>query len=70
MYNKIKKKYHSYETVPKSNRKITETDAKLIPLMHIYMTADFTGLVLAKLIPLMHIYMTAHFTGLVLALQG
>jgi hypothetical protein len=47
MYNKIKKKYHSYETVPKSNRKITETDAKLIPLMHIYMTAHFTGLVLA-----------------------
>ena len=48
IYNKMKKKkYHPYGTVPKSNWKITESDAKLIPLIHRYMTADFTGLVQA-----------------------
>ena len=44
------------ETIPKSNRKIEETEVKSIPLTHQYMTAHFPGL-----IPLTHKYMTAHF---------
>jgi len=30
-----KKKYHTVRTVTKSNRKIIETEAKLMPLTHI-----------------------------------
>ena len=39
--NNIKnKKYHSFGTFPKFNGKIIETEAKLIPLTHIYMTPN------------------------------
>jgi len=37
------KKYHTVDTVPKSNIKIDET--KSTPLKHKYMTAYFPGLV-------------------------
>jgi len=40
-----KKKYHAAGTVPKSNRKIVETETKSIPITHIYMTADLSTLV-------------------------
>jgi len=30
------KKCHTARTVPKSNRKITETETKLIPLIYVY----------------------------------
>ena len=46
--NKIKnKKYLTVGTVPKSNCKIVETEAKLIPIIHQYMTAHFPVLVQA-----------------------
>jgi hypothetical protein len=38
------KKYHSFETVPKSNQKIAKR-AKPISLSHIYMTAHIPALV-------------------------
>jgi len=37
-------KYNTVGTVPKSNRKFTETEGKLKPLS-IYITAPYTGLV-------------------------
>ena len=49
-YNSIhqmKNKYHTVETVPKSNRKKVQTEDKLIPLTHIYMAAHLPGLVQA-----------------------
>jgi hypothetical protein len=47
--NKTKnRKYHTF------NRKIIETEGKLVPLAHIYMTTHFP-------VPLAHIYMTTHF---------
>ena len=43
--NKMKnKKYHTMGTVRKSNRKIVETETKLTPITHIYMTIHFPGL--------------------------
>ena len=51
-----KMKYHTVETNPNPNRKIVETEIKLIPPTHIYMT-------------LTHIYMTSHIHGLAQALQ-
>jgi hypothetical protein len=42
----MKKKDHIVRTVPKSNRKILATEAKLLPLLtHMYMTAHSPGLV-------------------------
>jgi hypothetical protein len=38
------KKYHSFETVPKSNSKIAKR-ATPIPLTHIYMTAHIPAFV-------------------------
>jgi hypothetical protein len=35
-----KKHYHTVGTVPKSNREVVETEAKKIPLSHIYMTPN------------------------------
>jgi len=32
-------KYHTVRTVPKSNRKFIETETKVIPLTHVYITA-------------------------------
>ena len=47
--NKTKnRKYHTF------NRKIIETEGKLVPLAHIYMTTHFP-------VPLAHIYMTTHY---------
>jgi len=43
----MRKKNTTVGTVTKSNRKMTETETKLIPLTHIYMTSDFSGLVQA-----------------------
>jgi hypothetical protein len=34
-------------TVPKSYRKISETEAKLLPIAHIYMTMHFLSMVQA-----------------------
>jgi hypothetical protein len=40
MYGEVKNKiYHTVRTVPKSNRKIAETEAKSIPLTHKDMTS-------------------------------
>ena len=39
------KKYHSINIVPASNRKIVETETKLIPLKYMYMTSHYPGLV-------------------------
>jgi len=39
------KKYHDIGTVSKSNRKMLETEVKLIPLKYKYMTAHFPGLI-------------------------
>jgi hypothetical protein len=48
MYGEVKNKiYHTVRTVPKSNRKIAETEAKSIPLTHIYTTTYFPVLELA-----------------------
>ena len=48
--NKTKnRKYHTF------NRKIIETEGKLVPLAHIYMTTHFP-------VPLAHIYMTTPST--------
>jgi hypothetical protein len=33
-------KYHTVGTVPKSNRKIIETETKLMLLAHVYMTPN------------------------------
>ena len=44
-YKMKKKHYHIVGTVPKSNREVVETEAKKIPLTHIYMTSHFPGLV-------------------------
>jgi hypothetical protein len=43
--DKLKKKYHTVGTIPKSNWKIVDTDAKSMHITHIYMTAQFPGLV-------------------------
>jgi hypothetical protein len=40
--------YHTVRTVPKSNRKISETQPKYIPLTYIYLIAYFPGLVQAR----------------------
>jgi len=37
---KKKFKYHTVGKIPKSNRKIVETEAKSIPVAHIYMTSN------------------------------
>jgi hypothetical protein len=39
-YKMKKKHYHAVGTVPKSNREVVETEAKKIPLSHIYMTPN------------------------------
>ena len=39
-YKMKKKHYHTVGTVPKSNREVVETEAKKIPLSHIYMTPN------------------------------
>jgi hypothetical protein len=41
------KKYHTVKTIPKSNIKIVETEGKVIPLKHKYMTTHFHDLVQA-----------------------
>jgi len=38
-----RKNYHSVGQVPKSNRKIVETDLKLMPPTLVYMTYHFPG---------------------------
>ena len=43
--DKLKKKYHTVGAIPKSNWKIVDTDAKSMHITHIYMTAQFPGLV-------------------------
>jgi hypothetical protein len=42
--NKSYKNYQTVETVPKYNRKITETDT-IVHLAHIYITVRFPGVV-------------------------
>ena len=44
-FEKKNKKKHTVETIPKSYRKILETEAKSILLTHIYMNAHFLDLV-------------------------
>ena len=41
----MKQKYHTVGTIPKSNRKIVETEIKSTPLIPINMAALFPGLV-------------------------
>ena len=41
------KKYHTVGIASNSNRKIIETEGKLIPLIHIYYAAHFPGLIQA-----------------------
>ena len=41
----IIKKYNTVGTFPKSNRKITGTDAKTIHLTHMYIITDFHCLI-------------------------
>ena len=40
----INKKYHVVETFTKSILRIAKTEVKSLALMHIYMTAHFSGL--------------------------
>ena len=45
LFNKTKNtKYHTVKTVTKTNRKNVETQAKSIPIIHMYMTTLLPGL--------------------------